>query len=104
MDSKVEEVKKLWGEDSFNSMVHSFRSDSQVKGRKMPRPTFHSAMKFCGVFGEYADAMYDYIWPWDTDYTKKGIFQTHRCTKCDDGRLPCIEPDHGCQFLQARND
>ena len=39
------------------------------------------------------------------DPTKKGMFRDHRCWKCDDGRLPCAEPNQGgCSYPRARND
>lgn len=41
----------------------------------------------------------------DPDYSRKGIFQTHNCWKCDSGKKPCAHGNpHNCEYPHARND
>lgn len=41
----------------------------------------------------------------DPDYSREGIFQTHNCWKCSDGKKPCVNGHpHRCEYLHARND
>lgn len=43
--------------------------------------------------------------PRDPDYTKEGIFQYHRCWKCNDGEKPCVNGNpRQCDYPHARND
>lgn len=100
----VDKVREHITESVFNSMVETFREFSQKIGKKPTRKRFHTIIAFVGVFNEYADALYDYIWPWHIDYTKKGIFKTHRCVVCNDGAKLCVEGNNGCSNLRARND
>ncbi len=40
------------------------------------------------------------------DYTRKGVFQTHNCGRCNNGEEPCKQADNPryCSYLHARND
>lgn len=43
--------------------------------------------------------------PRDPDYSRPGIFATHNCWKCKDGKLPCVASVPGnCGYPHARND
>jgi hypothetical protein len=39
------------------------------------------------------------------DRAAEGIFQTHRCWRCNDGKKACVEGGHrNCTYIRARND
>jgi DNA-binding transcriptional regulator YdaS (Cro superfamily) len=41
----------------------------------------------------------------DPDPRRVGIFQTHNCSRCKDGALPCVRGQpRQCEYLHARND
>jgi hypothetical protein len=43
--------------------------------------------------------------PRDPDYTRVGMFVLHNCSRCKDGREPCIAGNpHQCEYPHARND
>lgn len=43
--------------------------------------------------------------PRDPDPSREGIFRDHNCTRCRDGKLPCVGPNpRMCGNLFARND
>lgn len=43
--------------------------------------------------------------PRDDDYTRKGVFASHNCSYCQDGKLPCRQGNpRQCEYLHARND
>lgn len=43
--------------------------------------------------------------PRDADYSRPGIFATHNCWKCDNGKKPCANGNpNRCDYLHARND
>lgn len=43
--------------------------------------------------------------PRDPDYSKEGIFVYHNCSRCNDGKKPCVEGNPlKCQYPHARND
>lgn len=43
--------------------------------------------------------------PRDPDHSRAGIFATHNCWKCKDGKLPCVASVPGnCGYPHARND
>lgn len=45
--------------------------------------------------------------PREPDYSRKGIFQTHNCWRCQSGERPCIKGkgnERDCDSLHARND
>jgi hypothetical protein len=41
----------------------------------------------------------------EPDPTKEGIFRDHRCWRCKDGTLPCVQKlPNRCEYPHARND
>lgn len=41
----------------------------------------------------------------DPDPTREGIFRTHNCWKCLDGKVPCAAGNAAtCRYPHARND
>lgn len=39
------------------------------------------------------------------DYSREGIFVYHNCSRCSDGKKPCVRGgSHRCEFPHARND
>ena len=39
------------------------------------------------------------------DYSRQGIFQTHNCSRCDNGNKACVRGDpRRCENPIARND
>lgn len=43
--------------------------------------------------------------PRDPDYSRTGVFATHNCWRCHDGKEPCVNGSpRNCENLHARND
>lgn len=43
--------------------------------------------------------------PREPDHSRQGMFVYHNCSRCDDGRKPCIQGIPGqCEYPHARND
>ncbi len=43
--------------------------------------------------------------PRDPDPSREGIFRDHNCWKCQNGKLPCVQPNNnGCEYPHARNE
>jgi hypothetical protein len=43
--------------------------------------------------------------PREADYSRRGMFAYHNCSRCDHGRLPCRQGQHNtCGNPVARND
>ena len=43
--------------------------------------------------------------PRDPDHSREGIFVLHNCSRCSDGRRPCVVGNPSrCEYPHARND
>lgn len=61
-----------------------------------------TAETFCDVTFNIPAAPAD---PRDPDYSRTGMFVLHNCSRCSDGKKPCVVGNPSqCEYPHARND